>query len=417
MGQRDLALASHGSPSALAGNDRVALALASAQFFIAGFHIAATGPVSPRLSAEWGVQPAELGILGSLLFYAYAGIQIPAGLLADALGSRRMFILSGLLMGLGTGIFGAAPNFQVAMLGRLFQGLGAGLIFTAGFRLISNITAHLPRAQEQFVARFGLLTGVNYLGVALASIPLVLVVNTFGWRVPLLFASFFSLGIALATWIAPGVNEVLHSPEGSRLKAAADTWRSKRTIWGYTLLRFLYGSFVGMQTLWVVPLLLITFGFDSTVAGIALLAMALGQAIGPGLGSWLTTRTGKLLQVLTVATGVYAASCLLLIVFLFVRPDVPWVIAALFALAVTQAATLIGYGLVTMRVARSLQGTVAGMVNVAPWLGTAFFQLAVGYLVQSLLQTSPPNTGNVYGAALVPLAITGVGALVMTRLL
>jgi hypothetical protein len=122
--------------------------------------------------------------------------------------------------------------------------------------------------------------------------------------------------------------------------------------------------------------------------------------------------------VLKGAGAAYAALCFALLGFTFLPPGAVAVTLALFSLAAAQSATLLGYGLVSARVAPQLQGTIAGTVNVAPWMGTAVFQFLAGILVQALFAQAPsPPPGEVYAATLVPLAVIGLAALPLAGLI
>lgn len=47
-------------------------------------------PLAPLLSSELGLSPAQLGLLTSLYFFAFAACQLPLGLLLDRFGPRRV---------------------------------------------------------------------------------------------------------------------------------------------------------------------------------------------------------------------------------------------------------------------------------------------------------------------------------------
>ncbi len=46
--------------------------------------------ISPELTRELGLAPASLGLLTSAYFVAFAAMQIPAGMLLDRYGPRRV---------------------------------------------------------------------------------------------------------------------------------------------------------------------------------------------------------------------------------------------------------------------------------------------------------------------------------------
>ena len=398
---------------------RLAYGLACLQFFLAGFLLAASAPILPQLAIEWRLGPAQLGLLGSALFYAYAAVQIPAGVLADAFGSRRVLILSALLAALGAAGFGAAPSFGAAVVTRLVVGAGTGLVYTAGVRLIAELASRQPVEGGRFVALYGPFVAMNYLGSALASIPLLVMVDLVGWRLPLAGTAAVAAALAAATWALPSPAERDGRRRGTRLRAGMAAWSAERTIWAYTTLRFLYGSFAGMQALWAVPLLLVTFQASREVVGVVLLAMSLGQIIGPPLAAWLAVRSHQSQRVVMGGAIAYAVISLALVGMIRVQLGPGFLTVVFFMLSVAQSLTLIGYGLVTARVAPDLQGTMAGLVNLGPFLGSALFQVIAGFLVQGQVSASGTNLvaeAN-YAVVLLLLMIVAIVAIPLTRLL
>lgn len=416
MGQPDRALPGARPIALEARTARWAFGLAGLQFLFAGFLLAATAPIGPPLAAEWGLDPARLGLLGSAMFYAYAAMQIPAGVLADALGSRRVLVLSALLASMGAFAFGAAPDFPTAVVGRLVLGAGTGLVYTAGVRLISTLASRRQGGRDPFVSLYGPYVGLNYLGTALASIPLLALIGAVGWRPPILATGAILATLAVWTWAMPPMPEGVEPEWRGRLSAGIRAWRGDRTVLAYSLLRFLLGSFAGMQTLWAVPLLLVTFGVGRDVVGLALLAMAVGQIAGPPLGARLAARLKRVRPVVIAGALAYAVGCAALYGLAHARPGPLAVTVAFFFLSITQSVTLIGYGLVTARVSPDLQGTVAGLVNLGPFLGSALFQAVAGVVVQAQLSRTGAGPA-AYSALIGLLAAIALAALPLTRLL
>src|SRR5215510_7584909 len=72
----------------------------------------------PSIIDELGLSYTRAGLLASAFFYAYVHMQIPAGLLGDRFGRRRI-LLSGLLGGaLAAGLTGLAGSFAALFLAR-----------------------------------------------------------------------------------------------------------------------------------------------------------------------------------------------------------------------------------------------------------------------------------------------------------
>src|SRR2546421_10795824 len=93
-------------------------------FLVAFFHRNAPGVMARDLMEAFGVTGAVIGLLSATYFYSYAGFMIPAGMLIDAFGARRMLAAGGAGMGLGTLAMGAAAGPARRCPGRAAGSLG-----------------------------------------------------------------------------------------------------------------------------------------------------------------------------------------------------------------------------------------------------------------------------------------------------
>lgn len=65
----------------------------------------APGLITDQLMKDFQVSATTIGLMSSFQFFAYAGFQIPVGLLSDRYGPNRFLIIGTLLTGLGSLIY------------------------------------------------------------------------------------------------------------------------------------------------------------------------------------------------------------------------------------------------------------------------------------------------------------------------
>lgn len=94
--------------------------------------------VADRVMAEFGLTAVAFGTLASIYFYVYAAMQVPAGIMVETLGSRKTIVLGCLSAGLGSILFGLAPSFLAAYVGRLLVGLGVSIMWLCTIRVITE---------------------------------------------------------------------------------------------------------------------------------------------------------------------------------------------------------------------------------------------------------------------------------------
>jgi MFS family permease len=124
----------------------------------------AFAPLLEPVMAEFGLSHAGAGLLFSIFFYGYMTMQIPAGLLGDRFGRKRVLVAGILLVAGATVLHGLAPTLFVLALARLLSGLAQGMYFANDRPIIAAATPPDRLALGQGVSFSGLGLG-NALGL------------------------------------------------------------------------------------------------------------------------------------------------------------------------------------------------------------------------------------------------------------
>lgn len=123
----------------------------------------------PSIMAELSLSYTEAGLLATAFFYAYLVMQIPAGLLGDRWGRKRV-LLGGILVGvIGSLLTGLSTGFAMLFLARLLTGVGQGSLFSNDRVLIITYTPKEKIALGQGASFSGLGLGTT-LGLLLAGV-------------------------------------------------------------------------------------------------------------------------------------------------------------------------------------------------------------------------------------------------------
>ena len=149
-----------------------------ALFFCYGFfqRVAPSVMISD-LMRDFGVTAGVLGNLSAFYFYAYAGMQLPVGVVVDNWGSRRVLAGGALICSIGTLLFATATTLGPAYLGRFLIGCGAGIALMATMKLAAT---WLPPGH--FALMSGLTGMLGMVGAVGAQAPMAAMVAHFGWR-------------------------------------------------------------------------------------------------------------------------------------------------------------------------------------------------------------------------------------------
>src|SRR5262249_18182447 len=177
-------------------------------------------------------------------------MQVPAGVLLDSWGARKLLFWGALSAAAGTFLFGATSNFALACAGRAVIG-GAT---AAGWLVLLKLATHWFPAR-----RFAMLSGLGLffgnVGALFAQVPLRLLIEAFGWRNVVLSSAAILLGVGAIVFLAVrnDPSEVgLPSPAPAALRVLGRTLRALaggfRDVFAYRntwLIFFAQGGIVG----------------------------------------------------------------------------------------------------------------------------------------------------------------------------
>lgn len=263
-----------------------------ASFFCFGFfQRVAPSVMVADLMRDFAVGAAALGNLSAFYFYAYAGLQIPVGVMADRWGPRRLLISSAALCGAGSALFGVADGLWMASIGRLLIGAGAGFAFVCTLKLAA---AWFPT--HRFALLSGLTIMLGMIGGIGGQAPLAALVGAVGWRATQLGAAGVALLLMAAIWLLvrdrPEASAALPGtlPGGRLLDGLRLTLRNPQS-WVLALCGVASTApMLAYGGLWGVPYLMAEHGLSKPAAAASVSLVLVGWAVGGPLLGWLSDR-------------------------------------------------------------------------------------------------------------------------------
>lgn len=259
--------------------DRAYLAWATVATAYAIAFLQRVSPQSISLSfmADFHTDAAGVAMLASSYFWGYTLMQIPAGLLVDRYGVKRVVLCSAAASSLGSAAFALAPTLLDVFFARLIVACGDALVFTALLKLV---------AQSFSDERFGIMSGISqvsgYVGGVVATTPLAAAVTGFGWRacfVVIACVGIANLGLAALT-LKP--DSASHSKKAMKdVLASSGRALTQAANWGCAM--SFASHFAVVTTLsgvWGIPMVAHVFDISPSAAGTPLLAFMVGNAAG-----------------------------------------------------------------------------------------------------------------------------------------
>ena len=370
----------------------LALAVVVAAYVLSFFQRFAPAGIASDLVAAFHTTAASLGVLAATYFYVYTVMQVPTGILVDTFGPRLILLLGGLVGGVGSLLFGMAPSFDLALLGRTLIGLGVSVTFIAMLKIIA-----LAFDERRFASLVGLSMLIGNLGSVLAGAPLSWLAQITGWRGVFVGLAVVSLLLGLACWWM--LREDLALPGSSLPMQRREQPRFDRTVvlfgllsvlgnrdtWPVAAVNFgICGSFFAFAGLWATPFLTEVYAMSRAVAANHVSLYFASFALGCVFIGTLSDRLGRRKPVLIVSSHLYAAIWVVWLSASALPVSLSYALFALMGL-VTASFTL------TWACAKEvnpplLSGVSTSVTNMGGFLAAAILQPLVGWVMDQTWQ-------------------------------
>jgi predicted MFS family arabinose efflux permease len=259
--------------------DRSYLAWSTVAMAYAVAFLQRVSPQSVSLSfmTDFGTDAAGVAMLASSYFWGYTLMQIPAGLLVDRYGVKRVVLVSMAASSFGSAAFALAPTLLDVFAARLIVACGDALVFTALLKLV---------AQSFSDERFGIMSGISqvsgYVGGAMATSPLAAAVTGFGWRACFVFIACIGIANLVIASMVLRPDPASHSERTMKSVLTSSAQALGRSAnWGCAM--SFASHFAVVTTLsgvWGIPMVAHVFKISPSAAGAPLLAFMVGNAIG-----------------------------------------------------------------------------------------------------------------------------------------
>jgi MFS family permease len=154
-------------------------------------------PVMKDIQNEFGLNATQLGLISSLFFLSYAILQIPAGMLGDRIGRKKVLVPGFLLFGVFTAVTGSVKTFWQLLASRIVTGAGEGTYYGPQYGISSEQIPQRFRSLGSAIINSGMAFGIALGLMASSWIAYVL---GFGWRTPFYFMALPTLLTGLLIW-------------------------------------------------------------------------------------------------------------------------------------------------------------------------------------------------------------------------
>lgn len=356
-------------------------ALAAGFYFYECLLQVSPGVMVPELMHAFNVDATALGNLAAFYFYAYAGMQIPVGLLLDRFGPRKLLTLASLICMLGCLLFGVATVLGVAKLGRLLIGIGSAFAVVGTMKL-----AAIWFRADRFSLLTGMLVTIGSLGSVSGQKPLALLVNNYQWRGSMLILAATGGVLAILIWFlvreknaSSNVVTPTHTTKKNFSSGLFEVLRGKQN-W----LVAIYGGLMFAPTsafgaLWGVPFLIEKFHIDRPAAANVISLLFIGWVIGSTTMGWISDKLQRRMPTMIVGSII---SLIIIYVIIYVDSlslSITGILLLLFG--VFSSGFLPAFSIIREINTDDHSATALGFMNTLNMVGGAALQPLIGWFL------------------------------------
>jgi sugar phosphate permease len=358
----------------------------------------APGLITDQVMRDFNVTASTIGLLTSIQFFVYTGLQIPMGILADRYGPNFFLIIGAILTGLGTIIYSVGTHEYVLFFARILTGTGDATIWV-------NMVLILGQwfKVKEFVRLIGFAGMAGSLGFLLATVPFTAWIGLLGWR-----PAFFSVGLLLCLcgillyFILIKKPKQLTEPtvvknEIHREKTLVLIRRifSNRQAWALFFCHFgIVGAYVGFIGSWAVPYGMNVYGMTRSDASELIMIGMIGALMGAPLTSWISSRLETIKRPYVV---VHITILLCWTTFLLFKGTPPFFMLTMlfFIIGFGYGASALTFAVVRQSFSIIDSGVVSGFANTGGFLSAVLLPSIFGVVLDHF-QIAPGSMGDGY---------------------
>ncbi|MGA7144905.1 MAG: MFS transporter [Desulfobacterales bacterium] len=357
-------------------------------YFFVYFHRVSTSVIVTDLLEAFHTNATALGFMSSMYFYLYAFEQPLVGYLSDRIGPRRVIGYWSMAAAAGCFLFGMSQDIGWASVGRALIGLGVGGVYVPAVKAIS-----LWFRKKEFTTMIGLLMSMGNFGAVIATTPLAWTAAVWGWRKTFFLIGGITLGLAFFTLLLTRdyartsepvqVNSASTSENNPGTRSRVAQVLSSGWFWISAIVFFgIYGTLVTLQGLWATPFLMAVLGTERIFASKLNMLIPVGVIIGAPFFGWLTdwfslNKRNTLIVILILYSLTWMG-----VIFIFSQLGTAGISMTLLLMGIAAGgfiSTL--WGIVQETAPPDILGLISGMLNPAPFLGVAAFQVLTGAIL------------------------------------
>ena len=358
-------------------------------FILVLFFRISTAVITDNLSKELGFTKLQISNIASLSLYSYAIMQIPAGILIDKYGARKISSIGMIIGGIGSILFGTINNIYLAYISRIMVGAGTSVILLAMFKLQGNWFK-----KEEFASITTKFSFIGNLGTVCATFPLVYLNDFIGWRNSFILIGTIGVIIGFSIYIVVrdtpkehnfDVNIDIVKVEKIKLKDGLKSVFTNKATWYNSLVLFsLVGISTAFTSLWGVSYITDVYNVSKSVSAFIISFFTYGFVAGSIIMNFLFSKIkGSNFKILKVGELLNILIWVYIIVICNAKPPIITLAILFFIIGCINMAHLQAFNDVKYKNEEKYSGLSTSIVNTSEFLGSGIINLVIAFIIQN----------------------------------
>ncbi|MBM7620098.1 sugar phosphate permease [Bacillus tianshenii] len=374
----------------------------------------APGLITDQLMADFSVTAATVGLVTSIQFFIYTGLQIPMGMLADRYGPNFLLIIGAAITGIGTIIYSLGTHEFVLFFARMLTGIGDATIWV---NMVLILSQWFNKKEFTRLIDFAGMTGS--LGFLMATVPFSVLIILLGWRgaflcagVMLCLCSIFLYFVLVKKSKQSSfvTNKIQHEKTSVILRRTL----TNRQAWALFFCHFgIVGGYIGFIGSWAVPYAMDVYGMTRLEASQLMMISLIGALIGAPLIGWISSCLGTIKRPYIVFHITVLLSWTIFLLF-NEHPPLYLLIILFFIIGFGFGSNSLTFAAVRQSFPITETGIVTGFANTGGFLSAVLLPSIIGYILDHFQSTSGSLSDGYYYGFLTPVIFSIFGLIGVT---
>lgn len=338
----------------------------------------------------------SIALLSSAFFYMYLIAQLPAGILIDLFGAKRILSVSIVLLGIAVSIFALSYNYYTLLLARILMGFFCASAVAGTLYVAANWFS-----PKLFALAAGLTEMLGMIGGALGQEYLAKLSLKIGYDNSMFYCSLIAAVLFLIILIflsdKPGQRFIKIDYTNVNFKCFLGHFlkivKSGRAWLNGIIAGILFlpiGVFAG---LWAIPYFQTAYSMNSVKAAMISSMIFWGAALGCTFFGWLCEKKEKIKKLIYIICNI---GCLIIISILIYGPVIPnsYIIMLMLLFGFISGGYVISFVVAKELVGEEYKASILAFTNMAVLLGALILQPLVSVIINIFSNENGKITAN-----------------------